>query len=145
MVGIKFQIRNEHDVVLDKIFENIDLKNYFLKITNEEVFDEKRNNFFEQQIYTSLKFKNLIKLRKHYPVFLTLQLYKDNKNMVEIQNYDNYLNSHCELLLYIIDNIFVEIYSKNENYLKAIKHNALKNKYVNVQDINDFSKFSLYY
>lgn len=65
--------------------------------------------------------------------------------MVEIQNYDNYLNSDCELLLYIIDNIFVEIYSKNENYLKAIKHNALKNKYVNVQDINDFSEFSLYY
>lgn len=145
MVGIKFQIRNEHDVVLDKIFENIDLKNYFFKITNEEVFDEKGNNFFEQQIYTSLGFRNLIKLRKYYPVFLTLQLYKDNKNMVEIQNYDNYLNSDCELLLYIIDNIFVEIYSKNENYLKVIKHNVLKNKYVNVQDINDFSKFSLYY
>ena len=46
MVGIKFQIRNEYDVVLDKIFENIDLKNYFFKITNEEVFDEKGNNFF---------------------------------------------------------------------------------------------------
>ena len=65
--------------------------------------------------------------------------------MPKIQNYDNYLNSDCELLLYIIDNIFVEIYSKNENYLKVIKHNALKNKYVNVQDINDFSEFSLYY
>lgn len=145
MIGIKFQIINEYNVVLDRIFENVDFKNNFFKITNEEVFDEEGNEFFKQRIYTNLEFRNLIKSKKYYPVFLTLELYKNNRNKTKIRNYDSYLNSDCELFLYIIDNIFVEIYSKNQNYLKIIKHNAFKNKYINIQDINDSGEFSLYY
>lgn len=40
MVGIKFQIRNEHDVVLDKIFKNIDLKNKYVNVQDINDFSK---------------------------------------------------------------------------------------------------------
>lgn len=83
--------------------------------------------------------------KKYYPIFLTLQLYSQNGKTSKINNYNDYLNSDCVLILYIIDNIFVEIYSKNKNYLKYIKQNAINNKYINIQDIENKHDFSLYY
>lgn len=145
MIGLKLKIENKYDTFLGKIFKDIDFENAFWRVVNQEVLDEKGKEFFAKEIYSDSEFKNLINSKKYYPIFLTLQLYKKEGKVVEIKNYDDYFESDCDLLLYIIDNIFVEIYSKNQDYLKNIKQNALKNNLANIKAIKDKQEFSLYY
>lgn len=137
MLGIKFKIPNIYDISLFKILNNIYIKNYFWKISEDEVLTENNKSFFEENFYTSSIFRNFISKEKYYPIFLNLQLYKEweslNKN--KINNYNEFLNSDCELILFITDNEFVEIYSKNPKYLNTIYDNAIKNNYNNITKI----------
>lgn len=56
MIGLKFEIENKYDTFLGKIFKNIDFKNSFWKIVNEEVLIEKGKDFFEKRIYSDSEF-----------------------------------------------------------------------------------------
>lgn len=144
MIGLKLKIENKYDTFLGKIFKDIAFENVFWRVVNQEVLVEKGKEFFTKEIYSVSEFENLINLKKYYPVFLTLQLYNQNGKIRDIKNYNNYFDSDCILILYIIDNIFVEIYSKNQDYLKNIKQNALKNNLTNIKNIKDKQEFSLY-
>lgn len=145
MIGIKFEIPNEYNVFLGKILENIAPKDGVWRIVCDEVLNEKGNDFFTKEIYSNSEFKELISKETHYSIFLTLQLYEKNDKMSEIKNYNDYLNSDCKLLLIIVDNIFVDIYSKDESILRQIKRNAENNKFSNIVSTSSKEEFHLYY
>lgn len=145
MIGIKFNIPNEYNNFLGKILENINIEKGLWRVLNEEVFNENGINLFFKETYSDSEFKNLINNQIYYPVFLTLQLYEKMENISDIKNYNNYLESDCKLILYIIDNEFVEVYSKNKAYLEIIRSNAKKNNFNKIKNIIDESEFSLYY
>ncbi len=145
MIGIKFNIPNEYNNFLGKILENINIEKGLWRVLNEEVFNENGINLFSKETYSDSEFKNLINNQIYYPVFLTLQLYEKMENISDIKNYNNYLESDCKLILYIIDNEFVEVYSKNKAYLEIIRSNAKKNNFNKIKNIIDESEFSLYY
>ena len=46
MIGIKFLIKNEYDIILNKIFHGIDSSNFRWKLEDEEVFGEYGEFFF---------------------------------------------------------------------------------------------------
>lgn len=68
-------------------------------------------------------------------------------NTEEINNYEEFLNSNCELALFIYDNMNVENYCKNQATIEEIKHN-LNNSYSCVKYIttsNDVrTKFNVF-
>lgn len=149
MLGIKFKIPNTYDTILNKIFSNIDFQNCIIHIEEEEVLCENNTDMIKKNEYSSLEFKEIIKGKKYYPIFLYLQIYKSNGQKIEINSYNDFIKSECELVLFITDNEFVEIYSKKMDYLKLIEKNAKQNKFVNVEYINSINsireKFSAYY
>ncbi len=105
--------------------------------------------FFNKEIYLGVDFKEII-LQIHYPIFLNLQVYfNNNYHNQTIKNYEDFLKCECQLILFITDNEFVEVYSKNKNFLKTIKENAIKNNFIDIVDIENKSdvrgKFSAYY
>lgn len=149
MLGIKFKIPNLYDIVLNKILENIDLDDYIIKIEEEEVWGQNECYFFNKEVYLGVDFKKNI-LQIHYPIFLNLQFYFNNyyHNQV-INDYEDFLKCECQLILFITDNESVEVYSKNINFLKTIKENAIKNNFIDIVDIENKidirGKFSAYY
>ena len=58
--------------------------------------------------------------KEHYPVHLNIQMYYKNSDVNEINNYDQFLISSCQLIIFIVDNVFVEIYAKNQTILERI-------------------------
>ena len=76
MFAIKFEILNEYNNILGKVFENINFDNVFWRAINQELFDEKGKEFFTKEIYSDPEFTNFINSKKYYPIFLTLHLYK---------------------------------------------------------------------
>lgn len=140
MIGLKFKIKNEYDTILNKILYNIDCSQYKWKIVEEEVLTHSTNsdnyNFFLKDKYTNDEFQKLIK-KIHYPIFLNLQMFKINSKEKTIENYAQYLNSDCELIIFILDNEFTEIYVKEQTILEKIYKNALRFDFKNIEFINN--------
>lgn len=86
--------------------------------------------------YSNLEFKKIISQESYYTVFTNIKLYEKEDNVI-IRSHADFLRSSCILILLITDNIFVEIYSKNEDVLKTIHENAKKNRLHDISYITE--------
>lgn len=123
MFSIKFNISNSYDKNLKKIFNNINFDNYIWKIEEEEVFGNKSDCFFEKTMYNSKEFQEKIDSDVYYIIFLNLQLFKNGTKIVKINTYKDFVSSDCELILFVTDSKFVQIYSKQSAIINKIKEN----------------------
>lgn len=137
MLGIKFKIPNTYDIILYKILKNINSEDSMWMVPTEEVFCKDGSFLFQYDIYIDRKFRNMIKTIQHYPIFLNLQLYQSQFRHSSIHNYQEFLDSDCQLILFITDNIFVDVYSKNEHYLEIIEKAIEENNFLDKQYIMD--------
>lgn len=128
---IKFMIENEYDTILYKIFNGIDLTQYNCKIEEEEVYNEIGQDFFDKLKYTGKELEEIIK-KPHYPNFLNLQFYTKDIVNNSIQNYEQFINSKCEMAIHIVDSIFVEVYSKSRENMERICRNINDNNFSNI-------------
>ena len=141
-IGIKFKILNEYGNYIKQILNNIDSANYIWKIAEDELYvsGNNINNGFlfpqEKEILTNTEFMNIISQESYYTVFVNIKLY-EKEDEVSINNYEDFLKSICILVLFITDNEFVEIYSKDENILKVIYENALENEFSDIKYITE--------
>ncbi len=136
MIGLKFKIKNEYDKVLNKIFHNIDCSDCKWKIVNEEVLGRKGKDFFTKYEYEDEEFQEIIK-SEYYPIFLNLQMFYKNHNVTKLNSYDDFIKSPCELVLFITDNIYVDIFIKNQNIIEKIYKNAIHFDYASIEYIKE--------
>ncbi len=148
MKGIRFKIKNEYDNVFYKIFKNIDCNEYAWYIVEDEIYYPAGENYFDKDYYTNSEFQKLIRYGIYYPVFANIQVYRKQDEIENIQIYQDFINSSCQLALFVTDNEFVDIYVKNEKWLNIIYQNAINNNFENIKYIEDDSyirnKFSAY-
>lgn len=140
MIGLQFKIENKYDKVLNKIFYNINCSNYKWEIINEEVLGLKGQDFFLKNEYDDYEFQRIIK-NNHYPIFLTLKMTSKTFDNSNFKNYNQFLNSTCELILFITDSIFVDLYVKNQVMLEKIYKNLISFGYTNIKYINNENEF----
>ena len=141
--GIKFQVPNEWGILIYNILEGIDLKKYIWKIDNDEVYikDNSENNGFlfpqEKNEFSGEEFIKIISQLPYYTVFVNIQAYLNEKDFVDIESYNVFNKSECELIISVADNIFVNIYAKSESIIEKIKENAILNQYKEIDYITD--------
>lgn len=141
MLGISFKIKNEWDTILNKIFYEMDFSEYVWKIVDDDVHGKELDMFFSKDEYSNDEFMEIIK-EEHYPVALNLQMFLKSNIGENVYSYNEFLNSSCQLVLMIVDNIFVDIYAKNDDVLKKIHDNATCFGFTDVSYINDISEVS---
>ena len=56
-------------------------------------------------------------------MFLNLQVCLKGENIMEIRNYNDFLNSNCKLILLICDNSCIEFYFKSDDIKNVILMN----------------------
>lgn len=137
MKGIRFKIENEYDNIFYKIFKNIDFNEYNWNIVEDEIYILGGEFCFEKDCYPNKEFQNIAQFEKYYPVFANIQVYGKVDEVEDIQIYQDFINSKCQLILFITDNEFVDIYSKNEDWLNVIYQNAIENNFSNIRYIED--------
>lgn len=137
MIGIRFKIKNEYSNIFYKIFKNINFKNYRWDIVEDEIYCSGGKNYFHTNSYMNSKFQKLIEGGVYYPVFANIQVYLNKNKLENINNYQDFVDSNCELILLITDNEFVDIYAKNEEWLNIIYQNAIDNNFKNIKYIRD--------
>lgn len=137
MVGIRFKIKNEYDNIFYKIFKNIKFENYRWDIVEGEIYNLDGKNYLDKESYSNREFKKLVEYGTYYPVFANIQIYQVQDEREDIQTYEDFISSKCQLILFITDNEFVDIYVKNETWLNIIYQNAINNNFASIKYIED--------
>ena len=125
--------------LLYQILKPIDVKGYCWYNVEEqnEVWDENiEDAFFKENLYDGESFLQKITLN-HFIVFLKLQAYLEKGSFSNIDTYEEFQKSDCQMILLIYDCECVEIYSKDMTVLKSIYDQALLNNYTEVEFIDE--------
>ena len=137
--GVSFKIDQSDDLFLKKILAGINNKEYVWNYIDEqsEVHDISRSkDYFEQSKYSNDSFE--LKLNEpSFIVFLKLQAYNanDDNKFKNINSFEEYWASTCQMIILVYDCEFVEIYAKNQEVIEKIFTNAKTNEYENISYI----------
>lgn len=134
--GLRFENQNSYNSYLDKLLHGIDIRKYVWEIDEDQVFT-KEGFLFSEDSYTGDSFSELITQPSYLVFFINLQAYPIGIGYLDIETYDDFRKSSCEILIFVTDSIFVDIYAKDENIIETIKLNAERNNFTKIQYITD--------
>lgn len=138
--GVSFRIEQcEHEKVLFKIFQFIDVKkyNWYNVLDQNEVWKNfEGEKCLKEEYYSGNEFENVIN-SEHYVLFLKLQAYQKTVNYQNLHTYKEFAEDNCQLLVLVSDSEFVEIYAKELPVLKNIYGFAEQNAFFDMEYITD--------
>ncbi|WP_342714872.1 DUF2691 family protein [Bacillus paramycoides] len=143
--GITVDIPNEYDNLLWKVLKPIDISSYDWWVGNEESYLIARGGLDETlfpdepSIVEGSDLKTLFKDNIYYVIFADLKAYSKGEEVVDIETYEEFKESKCELVLLVADCTYVIIYAKDQKKIELIYENARNQDYYveYVTDEND--------
>ena len=122
---IEFQVKNQYDKYLDKLFKKITNNLYIWIVDYDEVFRRDCSFLFNKSEYNDIEFHEIIEHEDYYIVQLQLQLFDDNKLLLEMK---------------VVDNIFVEINVYDKSLLTYIR-TSVNNIESCCKNSNEYEKY----
>ena len=125
--------------ILWQIFKCIDVEKYSwhnILSQNEVLANYSGGIFFDADYYDGKTFLQNI-ISEYFIIFLKLQAYFEGGKFYDIHTCEEFLKSDCQLILFVYDCEYVEIYAKDEKDIKAIYENVLTLNYTEVKYITE--------
>ena len=141
MYGIRFNVPNAYGQILERVLRNVKVEDYDWFIEYEDILVEpvtEEKNLFDAQVLTGVDFKRQIRTGSYYVVFLRLYAFPAGAKMTPINSFKEYFSSDCELIIFITDAIFVELYAKKEGLLGKLYSTAQEECFTEREFINEF-------
>lgn len=129
--GITIDIPNEYDNLLWKVLKPIDITSFDWRVENEESYFVLSNGLGaelfseDNKVMSGLELKKLIKDNIYYLIFADLKAYQKGEKVVDIETYEEFKESKCELVLLVADCTYVTIYAKDQKAIELMYENAL--------------------
>ncbi|MGK0465801.1 DUF2691 family protein [Clostridium sp.] len=92
---------------------------------------------FLSDVLNGQDFRKTISFPSYYAVFVNLQAYPIGSKVTELNSYEDFLKSNCEIAMFICDNIFVDIYIKDKMIINKIKYTAEQCNFKEIDYITD--------
>jgi len=131
-IGIRVVIKNEYNNYLEKIFAPINLLQYKWEILTDDIFYEEDGKE-DQELFKSYlhllegcSFKKAISRKSYYLIFVDIRAYPCNANIANIQTFEDFMRSECQILFMCWDSSYVNIYCKDKKMLEALYCNCNK-------------------
>ncbi|GAB6548734.1 MULTISPECIES: DUF2691 family protein [Bacillus] len=128
--GVIVDIPNEYDNLLWKVLKPIDITLFDWRVENEESYfvlsDGLGPELFSEdnKVMSGLELKKLIKDNIYYLIFADLKAYPIGEVLEEIETYEEFKESKCELVLLVADCTYVTIYAKDQKAIELMYENA---------------------
>lgn len=125
MRGIEFVLNSfNFGVQINELFNEIYLMDHDIYILDATIYDESMNRVACPDHAKFPFFQNT----KYYIQHMVLAIFPNNSTIENITTYEDFINSHCELLLLIYDVAYGEIYVKSKDWLFKLLDNIEKMK-----------------
>ncbi|PAQ13423.1 hypothetical protein CD798_15130 [Bacillaceae bacterium SAOS 7] len=140
--GLSFEIPNESGSFLEAVLRSIDITMFNWRIGSCESYlivgDELGEEIFSegQKMIEGVEFKSLLQNNKYYIIFADLRAYPKS-TLANIETYEEFLNSECELVLLVVDSCYVTIYCKSNRITELLYRNAKECGFEDVQYITN--------
>lgn len=144
--GVRFLVPNEYGHLLQDVLNTIDVERYFWHIDSVEIYksndDEgSGDNLFpldnSNRILSGKKFKKLISENIYYTIFGEFKAFTKDSEVREINTFEDFRKSKCEIVLLIVDSIYYDIYCKDVNTILSIYESSVQSGYDNVEFIDE--------
>ena len=136
MRGISFQISNSDQNILWTILEGVECEKLWWHISEDEIYNKMGESIFKNEYINGENFRCIIH-ENHSIIFANLKAYLPNSIPHDIQNYEEFIKSECQLILLCADGFYYEIYAKDNSIIGIINDNAIKNMFSNIENITD--------
>ncbi|QWH12690.1 DUF2691 family protein [Bacillus mycoides] len=129
--GIIVDIPNEYDNLLWKVLKPIDISSFDWWVGSEESYLVAHGGMDEAlfpeepTIVEGSDLKRLFKGNIYYVIFADLKAYPKGEEVVDIETYEEFKESKCELVLLVADCTYVTIYAKDQKAIKLMYENAI--------------------
>ncbi|MED0989962.1 DUF2691 family protein [Bacillus nitratireducens] len=129
--GITVDIPNEYDNLLWKVLMPIDISLFDWWVGSEESYLVAHGGLDEvlfpeePTIVEGSDLKRLFKSNIYYVIFADLKAYPKGEGIVDIETYEEFKESKCELVLLVADCTYVTIYAKDQKAIELMHENAL--------------------
>lgn len=140
--GISFEIPNEYGTILGEVLKPIDTTVFSWRIGNGESYIEVDGELDEalfsedKKAIEGTELKKLLENNKYYIVFADLQAYPKGE-FSEIETYENFIESKCELVLLVVDSCYFTIYCRNKETIELLYKNATDCGFEDIKYITD--------
>ncbi|WNQ10679.1 DUF2691 family protein [Paenibacillus aurantius] len=135
--GIRFEIPNEYGSFLGEMLKPMKITSFHWYVGSEEAYlvneNEIGESLFPDEIHglDGLLLKELIE-KDTFVIFANLKAFPKDKNVVDVHTYEEFMNSHCELVCLVTDCVYVDIYCKDKALLETLFENATRNRFENI-------------
>ncbi|MEK4579149.1 DUF2691 family protein [Bacillus sp. FSL R12-0074] len=129
--GIFVDIPNEYDNLLWKVLKPIDITSFDWQVENEESYfilpDGLGPELFSEdnKVMSGLELKKLIKDNIYYLIFADLKAYPKGEEVVDIETYEEFKESKCEVVVLVADGDYIQVYAKNQEEIEMMYENAI--------------------
>lgn len=129
--GITVDIPNENDNLLWKVLKPIDISSFDWWVGSEESYLVARGGLDEAlfpeepSIVEGSDLKRLFKENIYYVIFADLKAYPKGEEVVDIETYEEFKESKCELVLLVADCTYVTVYAKDQEAIELMYENAI--------------------
>ncbi|NLP13487.1 MAG: DUF2691 family protein [Clostridium sp.] len=135
--SLDIRVKNEYSNYLNKILNGINLLNYMWYInTDDFIYPENSSpeeNFFGASILSGEEFFRCISRDNYYMIFADIKAYPVGGESTEIETFEDFLKSNCELVFLCTDSIFIEFYCKDRDILDKVYNNCIGDEFEAVQ------------
>ena len=133
MRGISFKTCNCNQDIIWTILSGIEIEKLWWHISEDEIYNKLGQSIFENSYINGKTFLDIIQGKNYNAIFANIEAYPTNSKFKDINNYMEFLNSECQLVLFCVDVIYYEIYAKEDSVIEIIKNNAIKNNFYDIE------------
>ncbi|MCU4989567.1 DUF2691 family protein [Bacillus cereus] len=129
--GIFVEVSNEYDNLLWKVLKPINIASFNWRVGNEESYLIARVGLDEvlfpeePSVVEGLDLKNLVEGNIYYLIFADLKAYPKGEIAIDIETYEEFKESKCEVVVLVADGDYIQIYVKDQEAIEMMYENAL--------------------
>ncbi|GLV64662.1 hypothetical protein Bmyc01_33320 [Bacillus mycoides] len=129
--GIFVDIPNGYDNLLWKVLKPMQISSFDWWVGSEESYLVARGGLDdalfpeEPSVVEGLDLKKLVKDNIYYLIFADLKAYPKGEAAVDIETYEEFKESKCEVVVLVVDSQYIQIYAKDQKAIKLMYENAM--------------------
>lgn len=123
-IGFSFTLNDCDGAVLLKLFDGFDFTKYKWDVVNQQSWDNALNDLFDDGVYSGDEM--IDKLKTPVQLIMFLEFFAFEGKVKEIESYKDYKTSACQLMMFINDVYYFDLYCKNPEDLILLSKNAQK-------------------
>lgn len=140
MRGVSFEIPNEYGKQLFDIFKDIDITQWHWRIGGGESYIIEdgtlgKDLFDPVQVLTGEALYKFISEHDYYLIFTDLKAFDHAEDVMEIETYEDFVKSDCQLVLLVVDSSYVTVYAKDPSVIQDLYQRAIAVHYENIHYI----------